>query len=77
MPLFIANQTSQGGDVQMWPVEWRAVLSTLNRVRGGDRLEPVIRERLQGANLAAPIRISLTAPQIEVLDEAQRQIEGV
>lgn len=77
MPLFLANQTDEGGDVQMWPVEWRAILSTLTRVRGGDRLEPVIRERLQGANLAAPIRITLTTPQIDILDEAQRQIEGV
>ncbi len=75
MPIFIANQTARGGDVQLWPSEWDMVVNVLTRdSRSGPTLAARIRESLppvtQFQAAPFPVRVAMTNDEIEMVSRA-------
>ncbi len=75
MPIFIANQTALGGEVQLWPAEWEMVINEVMRDgRGGPVLAARIREHLpppgHQRTAPSPIRVSLTNDEIDMVSRA-------
>ncbi len=75
MPIFIANQTALGGEVQLWPDEWKMVLEAIMRDgRGGPVLAARIRDHLpppgHQRTAPSPIRIALTNDEVEMVVRA-------
>ncbi len=72
MEIRIANQTRSGADVQLWPMEWRALLTALPRGPDGQRIAAVIRAApLEGAR---PVRIAFGTRDLALIEAAAAQV---
>ena len=72
MELRLANQTRSGAEVQLWPMEWRALITALPRGPDGRRIAAVI----QAAPLeeTQPVRIAFGTRDLDVIEMAAAQV---
>ncbi len=72
MEIRIANQTRSGAEVQLWPMEWRALLTVLPRGPDGQRIAAVI----QAASLEGtqPVRIAFGTRDLALIEAAAAQV---
>ena len=72
MELRIANQTRSGAEVQLWPMEWRALITVLPRGPDGRRIAAVIQAApLEGTQ---PVRIAFGTRDLDVIEVAAVQV---
>ncbi len=73
MDIRIANPTSTGGDVQLWPVEWQALIAVLSTTREGVVIASRIRADVP-MMITMPVRLTMTDEEIAVLEAATARV---
>ncbi len=72
MELRLANQTQSGAEVQLWPMEWKALLAVLPLVPDGQRIEAMIRAvPLEGVQ---PVRIAFSTWDLGLIEAAATRV---
>ncbi len=72
MNLRLANQTRSGAEVQLWPMEWRALLTALPISPVGQRIAAVIKATsLEGDR---PVRIAFDTRDLDAIEAAAAKV---
>ncbi|MDQ3540353.1 MAG: hypothetical protein M3440_06660 [Chloroflexota bacterium] len=72
MEIRLANQTRIGADVQLWPMEWRALLTALPRGPDGQRIAAVI--QAAPLEVTQPVRIAFDTRDLALIEVAAAQV---